>query len=962
MAKHVILESYTFNPATRTVTVNGKHIRKEQLVLITNVTTNTVIYNFADSALGSTSYTATTTDNEETTTIVLTYNTAGMGSTDKLSILVDETYQEFYPAETMMDSNQKFRVSTPQSLIDTDFEYGTQPTKWETISLLNNRPSTFYDNTTPLTLTNISGAGTRIVTVTHSGTPSIAPATNTPVFIQDSTNPQANGWYIPATAAAGTFTYVANDIIPSGSIFDATKTFVYVGTFYTGAGITVSTGAGLAFTYVGTLVTATTSFAHGLSVGDAIFVVGTTASTNPPNGAWIVRTTPTNNTFTFTALNIPTGTITASAGATNTLYSRPWGEAIHRPFDGGVEFSAGAPYHGNQLIRQTRRYFRYQSGKGIMFSTGSNMTAPFKLDNLTSSGTTVTVTTKFPHNLGVDAVIQVNNADQNEYNGEYTVSSIPSATTFTYQVNATPSAAEATGQYTVQPKKWYGAYVRVGMFDQQNGFFFEYDGQKVSVCRRSSTTQLSGYVSALTINTQSVTGVGTKWASELNPGDFVVIRGMSYTVSSIQSNTALTIYPEYRGTTIAAPSQLIISRTDVLKIPQSQWNIDRCDGTGASGFNLDITKMQMWMIDYSWYGAGAIRFGFKNQRGEWIYAHRIAHANLETEAYMRSGNLPARYEVSTIAPFTKLTGTLSSGETTSIQVGSTDGFPPSGVAVVTRSDAINAPVEYISYTGKTATSLTGLTRAIVNLTGPKGLVDGGGNSSAQTFTYSPTATSSVTFFAPQCSNTISHWGSSVIMDGRYDDDKSFVFIAGMTTSIANIALAKVQPLISLRLSPSVDNGLTGILGARELINRAQLVLRSLGAFSTGASTTFLITLRLNCVFTGTTVFTPVAAQAGTGSASLAQIALHAAADTIVVNSGETIFGFFTTTPGVTTQDLSVVRDLGNSILGGGQVLTIPTTRNNRFPDGPDIITICAQPIGSATNSINARISWTEAQA
>ena len=962
MAKHVILESYTFNPATRTVVINGKYIRKEQLVLITNVSTNTVIYNFADSVLGATSYTSTTANNIETTSIVLTHDTSGMNSTDNLSIIVDETHETFYPAESMMDANTKLRVSLPQALIDTDFEYGTQPTKWETISLLNNRPSAFYDNTTPVTITSIVGSGSRTVTIVYSGTPSITPTTSTPVFIQDSTNAQANGWFMPSTISTSTFTYTANDVIPAENILDATKTFVYVGTFYTGAGITVGTGAGAAFTNVGTTISVATTYAHGLSIGDAIFVVGTTASTNPPNGAWIVKTTPTNSTFTFDAINSPTGTITASAGNISTLFSRPWGDAIHRPFDGGVEFSAGAPYHGNQLIRQTRRFFRYQSGKGIMFSTGSNMSAPFKLDNLTASGTTVTVTTKFPHNLGVGAVIQVENANQTAYNGVFTVTGIPTAKTFTYIAATIPSASAATGSYTVQPKNWYGAHVRIGMFDQQNGFYFEYDGQEISVCRRNSTFQLSGYVSALTSGTQLVTGVGTRWSTELTPGDFIVIRGMSHTVLNIQSDTSISVYPEYKGTSIIAPSQLIISRTDLLRIPQSEWNIDRCDGTGASGFNVDITKMQMWMIDYSWYGAGAIRFGFKNQRGEWIYCHRIAHANLQTEAYMRSGNLPARYEVSTIATFTKLVDTLSNSETATIYVGSTSRFPPSGVAIVTGSTAVGAPIEYISYTGKTATTLTGLTRAVTNLSGPRGLAGAGGTSVAQTFTYSPTASNSVTFFSPQCSNTISHWGSSVIMDGRYDDDKSFVFVAGMTTSISNIALSKVQPLISLRLAPSVDNGFTGLLGARELINRAQLVLRSLGAFTTGANTTFLITLRLNCVFTGSTTFTAASIAGGSGSPSLSQIALHGAADTVVLNTGEIIFGFFTTTPGVTTQDLSIVRDLGNSILGGGTTFSIPTTRNNRYPDGPDIVTICAQPVGAATNSINARISWTEAQA
>ena len=50
-------------------------------------------------------------------------------------------------------------------------------------------------------------------------------------------------------------------------------------------------------------------------------------------------------------------------------------------------------------------------------------------------------------------------------------------------------------------------------------------------------------------------------------------------------------------------------------------------------------------MDYSWYGAGTVRFGFKGQRGEVFYSHEFLHNNKETEAYWRTGNMPGRYEV-----------------------------------------------------------------------------------------------------------------------------------------------------------------------------------------------------------------------------------------------------------------------------------------------------------------------------
>ena len=53
----------------------------------------------------------------------------------------------------------------------------------------------------------------------------------------------------------------------------------------------------------------------------------------------------------------------------------------------------------------------------------------------------------------------------------------------------------------------------------------------------------------------------------------------------------------------------------------------------------------MAYMDYSWYGAGKIRFGFKDRKGHVRYVHEFVHNNRLDEAYMRSGNLPAKYEI-----------------------------------------------------------------------------------------------------------------------------------------------------------------------------------------------------------------------------------------------------------------------------------------------------------------------------
>ena len=857
------------------------------------------------------------------------------------------------PSAVLTDPVGKLRVSNPQALIDTDFEYSTQSTKWETLNLLNNRPSAFYDVTTPLPVTAVS-ASTTTVTVTSTTTPAVG----TPIFVQGTTNNAANGWFLVASISAGvSFTYITNTTAGSGSIFDSTKTYIFSASFYSGSAIPVSASSGAAFTGT-SVVTCTTTNAHGLSVGDAIYVVGTTASAGvTPNGSWLVRTTPTVNTFTFSVLTALTGTITATAGATSTLYSRPFGSVIHRSFDGGVALTSGYPYAGNQLIRQTRRYFRYQSGKGMQFSTGTSLKPAFSVDRLTSSGTAVTVTTKFPHNINTGALVKVTGSSDSAYNGTFTVVTAPTDTTFTYTAFVTPTTSPAPGfPITVAPESWYGSASRIGLFDEQNGFFFEFNGQTLSVVKRSSTTQLSGTL-AISNGATTVTGTNTLFSSQLVPGDYIVIRGMSYLVQSISSDTSMVIYPEYRGTTLAGND--IASKTTNERYPQSAWNIDQCNGTGPTKFNLDLTKMQMFYIDYAWYGAGAIRFGFKNQSGDIMYCHIIPNSNINSEAYMRSGNICARYESNTLPVFTTLAATLSSATTTSLTVASTTGFPTSGVLVITAPGNTTSAIEYVRYTGLTATTFTGLTRGVTNLTGLGGLTSGGG-AAATTFTYSATAPIQVVLFANQFSSTVSHWGSAVIMDGRYDDDKSFIFQAGQTTALTNLGAGASAALLSIRLAPSVDSGITGVLGARDLINRMQLTLRQMDIVATGTAAIFRVELILNGRIGGS----GAGAFASAGGSSLAQIATHATASPFTtVTGGETILSFFIYTPSVVQQDLNLVRDLGNSILGGGLNNTVPTTTVNLYPDGPDVVTIRVTNVSAvATNTIASRISWTEAQA
>jgi len=831
-----------------------RYIARERLVLITNVTTNQVVYNFSDPSLTATTYNTIMYGANGYTSLILNFNTAAMTSTDKLQITIDEYIEKFEPGEAQLDPVNKFRTSSPQALIDTDFEYGTQGTKWETAILNNMRPFA-YPSTVPVPSISGIALSTNSRTVTVSCTNTTGLAAGTPIFVQDTQLSIANGNFVIETISTNTsFTYTAKAVNTTTitALYDAGKTIIYPGTLYTGAQIGA---APTSITPSGNQLTVVTTVPHGLSVGNEIAVTGITG-TNPPNGNYTVASVLTPTSFTYFAnpiLGVPSGLTVTSAA----IYVRPQGQVTHRAFDGGVLFSTNASSNNKQAIRQTRRYFRYQSGKGIQMSTGTIMRPYATVDSLTSSSTTVTVQSREPHNIQPGSTIVIAGVtNDSAYNGTFTVANVLSQTKFTYTALSAPSATTAAGLFTLSVLNWYGAVNRLGIFDIQNGMFWEYDGQTLNAVRRNSVFQLGGKVSVTNGNntvTQTNAEFPTAFSKQLTPGDYIVIRGQSYKVMDIASDTSMVINPPYRGTTATL---VVASKTQDIKTPQSSFNIDKLDGTGPSGYNIDLSKMQMFYIDYSWYGAGFIRFGVRGPNGDVIYAHKIANNNVNNEAYMRSGNLPAHYETNSEAVDTILAASVGASDT-SLTVSDTSQFPTSGTLVIRPGSTANQAsqnYEFVNYTGKTATTFTGLTRGqpgsalagvtltaasgsnvgtvastaglqigqrvysttspspvpdgtfVTNISGltitlnqavtatnPTVTFSGMGSSTAsvgatastgQAYTYSATSPTSVELAMPSFAPALSHWGSSVIMDGRFDDDKSLLFTYGQSAQTA----------------------------------------------------------------------------------------------------------------------------------------------------------------------------------
>jgi len=170
-----------------------------------------------------------------------------------------------FPKE-FVDPVTKLRVSNPENLIDTDFEYGLQPTKWETVELINNTPSFFSksgDTTIPGIVSVTTNAGTREITVTTGLAHGLA--VGIPINVQGSKSVTADGSYIiNSIPDPKTFTYLCRDNQEDTSAIEDLYTSIITGEFFQGSQLRISEAEGIVTDAeaISTL-TVTTSSAHG---------------------------------------------------------------------------------------------------------------------------------------------------------------------------------------------------------------------------------------------------------------------------------------------------------------------------------------------------------------------------------------------------------------------------------------------------------------------------------------------------------------------------------------------------------------------------------------------------------------------------------------------------------------------------------------------------------------------------
>jgi hypothetical protein len=546
---------------------------------------------------------------------------------------------------------------------------------------------------------------------------------------------------------------------------------------------------------------------------NAFSTVLTSANHQLAAGPFPVTSVPSPTTLRYPA-RAP-GLIDTGTPIVGTAYTRPDAFFVHRPFDGGVQLGTGGPAHGVQAVRQSKKYIRYQSGKGMFYNTGALFAPSYSIRSATATGTTVNSIITFTmddndHGLQPGAGIEVIGMTTFEYNGEYTVEGIVDSRSFTVRnsVVLTTLTGGLTAEAKVILKRWHGSTVRIGTFDEQNGIFYQYDGQQLAVGKRSSTNQLTGTVS-VTRESNIVTGVNTRFAEQLATGDRIVIRGMSHIVTAITNNTSMTVNPDWRGANDVNGARF--AKTEDIIWPQSEWNLDTLDGTGPSGYNILPWRMQMIATQYTWYAVGFIEWMLRGGDGRFVFLHRVRNSNVNTEAYMRTANLPVRYEVENVSARSKLRNTINS-TTNTLEVFDATYFPTNGTVYIDN--------ELITYAGKSGNTLTGLTRSssMTNFSAGQNRTFTAGAAASHS------ANTGVVLVSNTASPTISHWGSALITDGSFDEDRGYLF--SYTTTGVNVSTSR-QTAFMIRLAPSVSNALVGDLGERELLNRAQLLLQSI---------------------------------------------------------------------------------------------------------------------------------------
>jgi len=152
-----IIKNYTFDKTAKTVTFTDfTTINLERVLLITNATSNTLIYQFNDPSLGG-----TVTGN----VLTLTFNTSAMANTDKLQIIYDVASGDPVYDGGQLNGFKAADLKTTPTAVAANARTDAYATRGGIQFTLNGHPNTLSQN---LQVTDADGAQTDTAIVSVS--------------------------------------------------------------------------------------------------------------------------------------------------------------------------------------------------------------------------------------------------------------------------------------------------------------------------------------------------------------------------------------------------------------------------------------------------------------------------------------------------------------------------------------------------------------------------------------------------------------------------------------------------------------------------------------------------------------------------------------------------------------------------------------------------------------------------
>jgi hypothetical protein len=351
-----------------------------------------------------------------------------------------------------IDPVTKLRVSNPETLIDTDFEYGLQPTKWETVELINNTPSFFSksgDTTIPNILSILSTEQSREIKVLTSLAHGLA--VGIPINVAGTKSLTANGSFIINSVPTPTsFTYLCKQNQAQTASIEDLYTSVITGEFFQGSQIKISDSEGIQ-TDAATISTLTvkTDSPHGFGLNTPFYFLNlnssisqefdssnTTGKSFDASNSSTAQTFDGSNTLNYLPVDFDnkasTGNITSSIANVDT--SQDTITVSHQTGETFVNAVIGTPLYYNVVAGSG--YF-FDNPRGIVFvkSTGtlSASTATFSVSAV-PNGTTIDIVgsmtgtfqlanlakTFAGNNQGLEAPVTVQLGDAKTFDGANT--------------------------------------------------------------------------------------------------------------------------------------------------------------------------------------------------------------------------------------------------------------------------------------------------------------------------------------------------------------------------------------------------------------------------------------------------------------------------------------------------------------------------------------------------------------